>query len=263
MFVRRNLTDFVETRAGSLYFEKSGKGFPLVLLHPLGMSTWVWEAIRGGLSEQFTVYAFDMLGHGKSDKPKHEFSISDYAESLDDACQVLNIHRAHFIGNSVGACLAIEMASRYPDRVDKLVLVGCPVWNISESEERIKAFQFDFDDAGLPKPRTLQELKEKSTFANPTEQLLLSVNQSRLQAGIWVKNLSTALAYYDVYSKLNLVNASKTLILYGEADRLLPAAPILKHNIIRSLSITIPGVGHVPQVENPGTFTNILNEFLQ
>ena len=195
MFVKRNLTDFVETRSGTMYFEKHGSGFPVVLLHPLGMSTWVWKDVIPELSNSFTVYAFDMLGHGKSDKPSITFSIPDYAEALDDACQILNIHRAHFIGNSVGACLAAEMAANYPDRIDKLGLVGCPVYTVQEASARLIGSQVDFDSQGLPIPRTIENLKERTTFENPTEDLLELVNFSRAQAGTWVKHLSLSLIH--------------------------------------------------------------------
>ena len=67
-----------------------------------------------------------MLGHGESDKPNRHFNIPDYARALDHACQLMNIHRGHYVGNSVGACLATEMAASYPERLDKLALVGVP-----------------------------------------------------------------------------------------------------------------------------------------
>ncbi|MFL2644239.1 MAG: alpha/beta fold hydrolase [Dehalococcoidia bacterium] len=262
MFVKRNLTDFVETRNGNMYFEKSGSGFPVVLLHPLGMSTWVWENIVEEVSNSYTTYAFDMLGHGKSDKPNINFSIPDYAEALDDACQILNIHRAHYVGNSVGACLAIDMAARYPDRIDKLVLIGCPVYNPNEASSRIEASKKDFDENGLPLTRTLEDLKERTTFANPTQELLELVNYSRNQAGTWVQHLSNSLNNYDLLARLPLIKASKTLVLYGAKDRLKSGAPVLENNILRSSTMILESVAHVPQVESPSLFTNTLINFL-
>ncbi len=262
MFVQRNLTDFVETRNGNMYFEKAGTGFPVVLLHPLGMSTWVWKDIIRDLSESYTTYAFDMLGHGKSDKPSNNFAITDYAEALDDACQILNIHRAHYIGNSVGACLAAEMAASYPDRVDKLVLVGCPIYNIHDAQERIQSSFTDFDENNLPIPRTIDDLINRTTFANPTQELLELVNDSRNQAGEWVRHLSHSLNNYDLISRLPFIKASKTLILYGDKDRLVTGNPILSNNIVRSSSIIMPDIAHIPQIEDSNAFTHHLLEFL-
>ena len=78
MFVRRDLTDTVPTREGDMHFVKQGAGYPLVMLHPLGTSTWAWSSVIDAFSQHYTCYAFDMLGHGKSDKPTRHFNIPDY-----------------------------------------------------------------------------------------------------------------------------------------------------------------------------------------
>ena len=72
MFVRRDLTDTVPTREGNMHYRKQGSGFPLVMLHPLGTSTWAWHTVIDALSQDYTCYAFDMLGHGASDKPTRQ-----------------------------------------------------------------------------------------------------------------------------------------------------------------------------------------------
>ena len=204
-----------------------------------------------------------MLGHGESDKPNRHFSLPDYAQALDHACQVLNIHRAHVVGNSVGAVLATETAARFPERVDKLVLVGCPVYDPHTAKERLKAGSNQFDAKGLPKPRTLKGLKEATTFANPKQEWLESNNQSRAKAGVWVRNLMEALSHYDLMARLPMVKASSTMVLYGEVDRLREGADLLLNNIINAESKTLPGLGHIPQVEDPEAFLETLLPFLK
>ena len=57
------------------------------------------------------------------------------------------------MGNSVGACLATEMAASYPERVDKLVLVGCPLWNPWGGNQRVADTAADYDSmTAMPKP---------------------------------------------------------------------------------------------------------------
>jgi len=263
MFVRRDLTDTVPTPSGNMHFTKKGSGYPVVLLHPLGTSVWTWEGVVDSISQNYTCYAFDMLGHGESDKPNRHFSLPDYAQALDHACQVLNIHRAHVVGNSVGAVLATETAARFPERVDKLVLVGCPVYDPHTAKERLKAGSNQFDAKGLPKPRTLKGLKEATTFANPKQEWLESNNQSRAKAGVWVRNLMEALSHYDLMARLPMVKASSTMVLYGEVDRLREGADLLLNNIINAESKTLPGLGHIPQVEDPEAFLETLLPFLK
>ena len=263
MFVRRDLTDTVPTREGNMHYRKQGSGFPLVMLHPLGTSTWAWHTVIDALSQDYTCYAFDMLGHGASDKPTRRFNIPDYARALDDACQVLNIHRGHYVGNSVGACLAAEMAASYPERVDKLALVGCPLWNPWGGNQRVADTAADYDDKGIPRPRTLEQLRDRATFANPQLEWLEATNETRQQAGEWVRNLHQSLAYYDIMSRLPLIKATATLVMYGELDALREGEELLHNNIVNARKVVLPGLGHIPQIEGPDAFNAELQAFLR
>ncbi len=263
MFVRRDLTDTVPTPSGNMHFVKKGSGYPIVLLHPLVTSIWTWEGVIDSLSQNYTCYAFDMLGHGDSDKPTRHFNLPDYAQALDHACQVLNIHRAHVVGNSVGAVLATETAASFPERVDKLVLVGCPVWDSHTAKERLKEAASQFDAKGLPKPRTLKGLKEATTFANPRQEWLDANNQSRAKAGVWVGRLMESLAYYDIMPRLPMIKASSTLVIYGEIDRLRDGEELLHNNITNAQKVVLPGLGHIPQVEDPEAFLGAIMPFLE
>ena len=263
MFVRRDLTDSVPTPEGNMSYVKQGTGYPLVLLHPLGTSTWAWHTVIDSLSQHYTCYAFDMLGHGESDKPSRHFNIPDYANALDQACQILNIHRGHYVGNSVGAILAAEMAASYPDRLDKLVLVGCPMWDPRTAPQRLKDISGGYDEGGLPKPRTLEELKAATTFANPKPEWVDATNQTRAQAGVWVGKLMESLAHYDVLSRLPRIRASATMVMYGEVDRLRDGEELLHNNIINATKVVLPGLGHIPQIEDPEAFVGALLPFLQ
>ena len=177
MFVRRDLTDRVPTREGDMYFVKQGSGFPWSCCIPWAPRPGPGTPVIDGLSQHYTCYAFDMLGHGESDKPTRHFNIPDYARALDDACQTLNIHRGHYVGNSVGACLATEMAASFPERVDKLALVGCPLWNPWGGNQRVADTAADYDANGMPSSRTLEQLKERATFAEPRQEWVDATNR--------------------------------------------------------------------------------------
>ena len=262
MFVRRDLTDTVPTPEGNMHYVKKGSGYPLVMLHPLGTSTWAWHTVIDSLSQHYTCYAFDMLGHGESEKPKRHFNIPDYAQALDHACQLLNIHRGHYVGNSVGAILATEMAASFPERLDKLVLVGCPVWDAYTAKQRLEESAAGYDDQDMPKPRSLQETKEGTTFAQPQQEWVDAMNGTRAQAGVWVRKLMEALAHYDVMSRLPMVRASSTLVMYGEVDRLRDGEELLHNNIANASKVVLPGLGHIPQIEDPEAFIGALLPFL-
>ena len=203
------------------------------------------------LSQSFTCYAFDMMGHGDSDKPNRHFGIPDYVQSLDQACQILNIHRAHVVGNSVGEVLAIETAASFPERVDKLVLVGSPVWDSFTAKERFKTGA-QIDERGMPTHQTLKTLIDATTFSNPRQEWLDASNRLRDKAGLWYGKLWESLANYNIMARLPRIRASSTMVLYGDFDRRFQEGKDLLHNnIVNSKRLILPGLGHIPQVEDP------------
>ena len=264
MLVRRDLEEFVPVPEGRIHFVKTGRGTPVVLFHPLGTSTWAWHTVMAPLSQHFTCYAFDMMGHGESDKPSADFAIPDFARAVDHAMQVMNIHRAHVVGNSVGAVLAVELAASYPDRIDRLVLVGAPVFDPRTAPQRLKEQTASYDRRGMPRPRTLEELKASATFGlNPRTEWVEKNNELRAQAGVWVKKTMEALASYDIASRLPHIKAAATLVLYGEHDRLRDGEDLLRYNIPNASKVVLKGLGHIPQIEDPEAFLAPVLDFLK
>ncbi len=86
-------------------------------------------------------------------------------------------------------------------------------------------------------------------------------NQTRAQASLWVRKLSEALAYYDVMSRLPLIRASATMVMYGEHDR--QGEELLYNNIVNASKVVLPGQGHIPQIEDPEGFISALLAFLR
>jgi pimeloyl-ACP methyl ester carboxylesterase len=77
-------------------------------------------------------------------------NIPGHANALDQACPVLNIHRGHYARSPVGAILATVMAAGYPGRMDRLALVGCPVWEAPAAPQRLQGISEGYDENGLP-----------------------------------------------------------------------------------------------------------------
>ena len=89
------------------------------------------------------------------------------------------------------------------------------------------------------------------------------MNSTRAQAGVWVRNLMESLAHYDVMSRLPRVQASSTLVMYGEVDRLRDGEELLHNNIANASKVVLPGLGHIPQIEDPEAFIEALLPFLE
>jgi pimeloyl-ACP methyl ester carboxylesterase len=117
----------VPTRFGPTYINACGPedGPPLLLLHAAGISSTSFFANIGPLSQDYRVYAVDMVGDaGKSRATRLLESRSDHAEWLKDVFNGLGIQQAFLLGHSQGGWIALSMALAYPQRVKKLVLLA-------------------------------------------------------------------------------------------------------------------------------------------
>ena len=101
-----------------------GLGPALLLLHGLGCDHTTWAPVIESLARTHTVIAPDLLGHGESDKPRADYSVGGYANGMRDLLTVLGIDPATVVGHSFGGGVAMQFAYQYPERAERLVLVG-------------------------------------------------------------------------------------------------------------------------------------------
>ncbi|MCF6508418.1 alpha/beta fold hydrolase [Blastococcus sp. MG754426] len=105
-------------------FLLAGEGPPLLLLHGIGNNCQTWAGVIDRLAEEHTVIAPDLLGHGDSDKPRGDYSIAAYANGMRDLLSVLDVERATVVGHSLGGGIALQFAYQFPERCQRLALVG-------------------------------------------------------------------------------------------------------------------------------------------
>jgi pimeloyl-ACP methyl ester carboxylesterase len=123
----REVTPSLELRTIHGYrraFRIAGSGPVVLLIHGIGDNSSTWETVQAKLAQRFTVIAPDLLGHGKSDKPRADYSIAAYANGMRDLLAVLDIDRVTVIGHSLGGGVAMQFCYQFPQLVDRLVLVS-------------------------------------------------------------------------------------------------------------------------------------------
>lgn len=102
----------------------AGSGPAILLIHGIGDNSTTWSTVQAKLAQRFTVIAPDLLGHGKSDKPRADYSVAAYANGLRDLLSVLDIEKVTVIGHSLGGGVAMQFAYQFPQLLDRLILVG-------------------------------------------------------------------------------------------------------------------------------------------
>ncbi len=105
-------------------FRVAGSGPAILLIHGIGDNSTTWSSVQSTLAQRFTVIAPDLLGHGKSDKPRADYSVAAYANGMRDLLSVLDIERVTVVGHSLGGGVAMQFAYQFPQLVDRLILVG-------------------------------------------------------------------------------------------------------------------------------------------
>ena len=111
-------------RNGEIYFEESGAGEPIILLPGLGHDHTYYAKTVPPLSKLGRVIALDPRGLGRSSESAAGYSVEQWAEDVVRLADHLGAARAHLVGSSLGACVALQAALDHPARVASLVLVA-------------------------------------------------------------------------------------------------------------------------------------------
>ncbi|HEY4022818.1 MAG TPA: alpha/beta hydrolase [Pseudonocardiaceae bacterium] len=205
-----------------LYYELAGQGAAVVLIGGLGTDSTFLRPVTRNLAERFSVLSFDNRGAGRSDKPDIPYSIEMMATDAIELMDAVGVERAHVVGISMGASVALAMALGYGERVTSLVLV-------SASAKKSM-------DMTISKPFRLIRLLGRA---------LPPIAEGKYpQPDYAFERQRAASRTYDCSVRLGEI-AAPTLIMHGRKDRTVPLelAEQLQAGIPRSTLMTFAG-GH-------------------
>lgn len=114
---------FIEVNNVNLYYEKTGSGEPLVMVHCNSMNHKIFNRAVKLLKQRFTVYCLDSRDHGKSSKVK-TLHYEDMAEDVYQFITKLNLEKPVFYGFSDGGIIGIILASQHPGLLSKMIISG-------------------------------------------------------------------------------------------------------------------------------------------
>ena len=115
---------FVEINGIKICYQICGDGYPIVLIHGFGSKKESFMAQIPALSEEFNVISFDNRGAGKSERPDMPYTMEMFVDDIVGLMDYIGIRKAHLIGLSLGGMIGLNFILKFPDRVNKLVLIN-------------------------------------------------------------------------------------------------------------------------------------------
>jgi pimeloyl-ACP methyl ester carboxylesterase len=258
------------------YWQMGECGSTVILLHGGNGSIEFWLYNIVTLAQYHQVYAFDMMGAGKSECPDADYSLADQAEFLRGFIAELGIKSATLIGNSMGGGVALEFTRLYSDRVDRLVLVDSMGFG-AEISLGIRLITLPAIVNLLRPGRWMIPAMLRSNFYDsdslPPEwiefryPIFAIPGRNRVILKLGQSNFNLAGVLSEVYQPIlaSLPHISqKTLIIWGDCDRIIPVkhAYIAAERLQNSQLAIFPNCGHHPYLEYPAKFDRLVLEFL-
>jgi pimeloyl-ACP methyl ester carboxylesterase len=266
------LAPHVETVDGvRMRYVRRGEGPPVVLIHGLASSIYTWKDVLPGLAAHHDVVALDLPGFGGSDIPQPLQRRAYFGQVLG-LLDRLGIARASFVGNSMGGAVALAIAARAPERVDRLVAIDAAAYAFDPSQ-RPPLLRFVGPFGGLldalPVQRRLTGVGLSQVFADGSK-----VSDERLDEYVVPLSRPGAMAAIrtlvtdpDPMGFPELLGSVKapTLVIWGRQDRWLPLpqGERLAREVAGARLEVLDPCGHVPQEERPADVLRLIEEFLR
>jgi pimeloyl-ACP methyl ester carboxylesterase len=258
--------DTIDVDGLRIAYERAGRGPPLVLLHGyVGDGPTTWRQQLDGLSDEFTVIAWDAPGAGGSSDPPESLGIAGYADCLAGFIEKLDLEKPHVAGLSFGGVLALELYRRYTAIPKTLILASAYAgWAGSlpseVAEQRLRQAMVLAELL----PTELVDTLLPTMFSDGTPAEAVEVFGASMlafhPAGFREMARASAGDLRDVLPRIEI----PTLLVYGDKDARAPltVAEHLHAAIAGSTLVVLPGVGHVCNVEAPEAFNSAVRSFL-
>jgi pimeloyl-ACP methyl ester carboxylesterase len=254
----------VEIFGQKINYIEAGSGPNVILLHGLGDDLNVWDQTVAALAPNYRVWALDQIGFGVSGKPFINYRVSVLVEFLHAFCKKLGVEKATLVGNSLGGWVAAAFASAYPDRVEKLVLVGAAGYWPKQELSREQLMKLSASSPSAYKETLKWMLYDETILTDDFVEQAYAAQLKRNDGYTISEFIESILLSEDrLDGKMKRIRAS-TLVVWGREDEVTPLA------IGEAFAMEIPGAqmsvidrcGHMPQWECAGALNADLLKYL-
>ena len=260
-------------------YRMAGEGPALVLVHGIGDSSRTWADLIPDLARTHTVIAPDLLGHGDSDKPRADYSVAAYANGVRDLLTTLGIESATLVGHSLGGGVAMQFAYQFPERTERLVLVGAggvgrevnpvlrlvslPGAHLMLSALRLPGMRLQ---VGLA-VRLMKLLDTDLGQDGPDLLNLVDALPDETSRNAFVRTLRAVVDWrgqvVTMLDRCYLTEGMPTMLLWGDRDSVVPVRHAFgAHEAMPGSRLEIfEGAGHFPFHTDPARFVSLIEEF--
>lgn len=257
-----------------LHYQQIGEGPDVVMIHGITGNLAIWHLeVIPTLMHEYRCTTYDLRGHGYSDMPPTGYTTADHASDLDRLLDNLGIERAHVVGHSFGADVALHYAVLFPERVERLVLVEPAVAALQFLRARKDWIGWNhwrekINQGGITVPPEKWYDAEYLVRASAKVPKLFGFRkgQSR-RVGPLVKLMDTTTVVRDyievagmTLDKIDQIRCP-TLVVYGEDSVFLGTYDYLKEHLANCKPILMAESEHFGPLEQPEFLIRHLREF--
>ena len=237
---------------------------PLTLVHGVGADLTSWDQVINYLPQSHPILRYDQRGHGETEKIPGPYELDDFVEDLHELLNYLTIKKTHLVGFSLGGLVAQAFALKYPQKLDRLVLIST-ICGRTEKEKK----------AVLARAGILLEQGASTHLSNSVDRWFTDKFQrenpeivtQRLEKSRTNDPASYAAAYRvlaesDLHNNVNEI-IHPTLIMTGEHDK--GSTPrmskLLSDKITGSKLKILPDLKHSVLLESPSLIAQEIADF--
>ena len=253
----------------AMYYRVDGEGHPLMLISGGGNDHSNWIMQTPEFSKKHRVICFDNRGTGRTDAPDSPYSVEMMADDAIGLLDALEIDQAHILGLSLGGMIAQEIALKYPQRVNRLILLGTTArgQSIAPGFVELGAKLIDEEYSQETLFREILPWMYTEKFCQNKEQVEMIIGAVvaypyPTPIYVWARHADAG-KEHDTRDRLKEINA-RTLVLVGQEDIVTPLelSQELAAGIPNAELLVLEGGGHYLPFEIPNQFNQAVLEFL-
>jgi 3-oxoadipate enol-lactonase len=251
---------YLSVYGNRLHYLEAGEGRPILMFHSTPASAEFYRPQIEHLASRYRVLAFDLRGHGESDKPPGRYSMREFLDDYQAIIDILELEDFVLVGCSVGGIVAQLYAMLRPPMLRGLVLIGSPC---SRRGRDVAGFHAAVREHGWE--AVARGLVDKQLHSQTAPEVKAWALGEYLKTPLHVREAEeeALLAEIDHCEQLDAINVP-TLLVTGEAEEreIYLQMGMMAGKIPRSRLHVIPKAAHLPNFERPQDFNPILDRFL-